>query len=184
MLSRLLVYCLSTFGIPALAGSATAADLAGYYALTPIFGSKEHNTGEEEEVWRPREAAEPFIIALYPCGTGDFCGRVAATGWLGEVDDRNPVPAARGRKLCGLEVVRLKHPADARQRGALWIGKFYDPRRGDTGTLALSIDPDGNLTARSYSGTPVLSRGYVRGSVIFPRVTPDAATCERVQPAG
>lgn len=145
-----------------------ASDLAGYYSLPP------------SPLSLPVEAPPPFVLALYPCGAADLCGRIAGLGDLAEesaADFRNPVHAQRDRPLCGLQVLAL-HPA-----GGAWRGGFYDPTKGDNVAIKLQAEPDGTLRAEGYAGKPFLSRSFGFSPQHWKRITPAAATCEHGQPA-
>jgi len=171
MLSRLLLCCLLPFGALALSGSARAVpafDLAGYYQMP-----------DNSMILNPQEG--PLIVAVYRCGAGEFCGRIAARGGLPEADLRNPEPVSRTRLLCGLGILAVETPAGARDPAVGLRGRLYDPRTGDDSTIELSAGQNGELHVTGHAGRPIVSRTYVRQEV-WARVTQAAATCEPLPP--
>ena len=74
-----------------------APDIAGYYLMPP-----------NSLLASPWRAAT--VVALYPCNTDKFCGRIMALGDLPATDAKNPEPARRQRALCGLQILELQQP--------------------------------------------------------------------------
>ena len=175
MLSRNLIRCLLPIGAALSIGTATAApsvDLAGYYAV-PNYSMVLN------------EGPGPLVIAVYGCGAGNFCGKIAARGPLPEKDLANPVAASQGRALCGLDIltVSLASGTAKNQAGAVLQGKFYDPRTGDDSVVQVRAEPNGELHVFGHAGRPIVSRTYVRHEEIWQRIAPLTASCEQVQPA-
>lgn len=83
------------------------------------------------------------IVTIAPCGKG-VCGnisRVLKPNPQGHgVDERNPNPALRNRRIEGLQI--LSNFIDS---GNEWRGRIYDPEAGKEYRSVLKRLPDGNL---------------------------------------
>ena len=177
MLSRNLIRCMLPVGVALSIGSAAAApapavDLVGYYAVPDYSMVLNVRTG-------------PMVVAVYSCGAGNFCGKIAARGPLSEKDLANPVEASRSRALCGLDIlsVSITSATAKNQAGATLQGKFYDPRTGDDSAVQVHAGPKGELHVFGHAGRPIVSRTYVRPEEVWQRVAPLTASCEQAQPA-
>jgi uncharacterized protein (DUF2147 family) len=91
------------------------------------------------------------IVAIARCGDA-LCGRLV---WLRitpsdnnpqAIDNRNPAPELRGRKLCGMTLMWGFRP-DGPDR---WGGAIYDPASGSTYRATMTLRPDGRLDMRGY----------------------------------
>lgn len=102
---------------------------------------------------------EGLIVEFYPCGD-EICGRIA---WMAKPykdgklrrDVDNPDPALRDRPFCGIEVIRGLEPEGD---GAWEGGKVYDPKRGETYSLAAELRGEERLKLRAYLGIKLLGK--------------------------
>lgn len=89
-------------------------------------------------------ADQDSIIEIGHCG-GTVCGRVArilkpAPDGKPAIDRYNPDAALRGRPVQGILIL-----TGFIDRGSLWHGSIYDPRKGKTYKSKLARNPDGTL---------------------------------------
>lgn len=80
------------------------------------------------------------VVSIRQCGAA-LCGSIAATSDGGGVDENNPNPALRGRKLIGLPILRLEKTSEN-----LWSGSVYNAQNGQDYTAKLSMTSDTALT--------------------------------------
>lgn len=106
---------------------------------------------------------EKLVLEFYECGA-EVCGRIA---WLAKPynsrgtlrrDTKNPDPALRDRPWCGIEVVRGLTPNGD---GEWESGKVYDPKGGQTYSLAVKHKGDGRLELRAYVGLKLFGKTEV-----------------------
>ena len=99
-------------------------------------------------------------VQVYDCA-GLICGRII---WLKvprdvlgqpDRDKRNPDPALRQRRLCGLTTLRDLRPAGP---GRWSDGTFYNPDDGKTYRVSARLASDNMITARIYAGAPLLGQ--------------------------
>jgi uncharacterized protein (DUF2147 family) len=99
-------------------------------------------------------------VQIFEC-EGLMCGRII---WLlvprdpqGELnlDKKNPVPALRQRKLCGLTILwGLRPTGDNR-----WVdGWFYNPDDGKAYSVTAKLKSDDVIVARIYAGVPLFGK--------------------------
>jgi uncharacterized protein (DUF2147 family) len=95
---------------------------------------------------------------MFDCN-GQMCGRIR---WLQKArdtqhqpvrDKKNPDPALQQRQLCGLTIITGLRPTD---RDRWEGGSFYNPDDGKTYDVTAELKSADVLSARIYSGTPVL----------------------------
>ena len=99
-------------------------------------------------------------VQIFDCASL-MCGRII---WLAvprdpqgllDRDKKNPAPALRQRKLCGLTVLWGLHPV----RSDRWRdGWFYNPDDGVTYRVKAQLKSADVLVARVYVGVPLLGR--------------------------
>ncbi len=72
------------------------------------------------------------------------------------LDEKNPNPALRGRKLIGLNVLHgLKYDADEKR----WDdGHIYDAGSGKEYDASIELTSDGKLSVRAYKGFRILGK--------------------------
>jgi uncharacterized protein (DUF2147 family) len=109
------------FAIPALTLLTASAALAG-----PI--------GK----WRVGDGTA--VIALHMCGA-NLCGIIEAGPEKGALDDNNPVPAQRTRRLLGLPILNLKKSGDNN-----WAGTVYNANDGQNYQANLRQTSESQLT--------------------------------------
>lgn len=99
-------------------------------------------------------------VQVFEC-EGLMCGRIV---WLavprdpaGELnlDRKNPAPALRHRKLCGLTILWGLRPTGVNR----WVdGWFYNPDDGKTYSVKAQLKSDDVIVARIYVGLPLLGQ--------------------------
>jgi uncharacterized protein (DUF2147 family) len=120
----------------------------------------------------PRARSEPAVpqgvwlldgkvaVEIFECG-GLMCGRIV---WLldprdpqGRLDrDRkNPDPAQKDRKLCGLTILWGLRPEGADRWRDGW---FYNPEDGETYRVKAQLESADVMVARIYRGAPMFGR--------------------------
>jgi len=120
------------------------------------------------------------IIEIVRCPGGDMlCGRLA---WFSidpddpnpqALDLRNPDPARRDQKLCGLTFLYgFKSVAVNRWEG----GMVYDAESGNTYHANITLRPDGTLDLHGYIGISLLGR-----SEIWTRYTQTLPPCPTIE---
>jgi len=121
------------------------------HAETPVQGK-----------WLTEEKTS--IIEIYGCGFDTLCGRLL---WLrppptdnnpDAVDDRNPQPDLRRRKLCGLVIMWGLRPVAPNE----WDGgTLYDPQSGHTYSGKMILRPDDTLSLRGYIAISLIGRSQI-----------------------
>jgi len=116
-------------------------------------------------------------VEIRPCSDG-LCGKIV---WLRSPigddgcelrDDKNPEPAARGRTIVGLEILRGLRQLD--EEGRQWAGgTIYDPTGGRTYSCNARLDGDDRLFLRGYFGIQLLGR-----TTTWTRVGAEKRTCK------
>ena len=95
-------------------------------------------------------------VRITRCGRG-FCGTLASTG-EGTVDENNPNPALRNRRLVGLPVFGAGTPVPGGQEGSL-----YNPRDGKTYSGRLTVKgPDALVVSGCVLGILCRSQTWTR----------------------
>ena len=99
-------------------------------------------------------------VQIFEC-EGLMCGRIV---WLLvprdlegvlNVDRKNPVPALRRRKLCGLTILWGLRPTDSNR----WVdGWFYNPDDGKAYSVTAQLKSDDVIVARAYVGFPIFGQ--------------------------
>jgi uncharacterized protein (DUF2147 family) len=99
-------------------------------------------------------------VQIFEC-EGLMCGKIV---WLkvprdaqGELnlDRKNPVPALRQRKLCGLTILWGLRPTGSNR----WVdGWFYNPDDGKSYSVKAELKSDDVISARIYVGLPVFGK--------------------------
>lgn len=99
-------------------------------------------------------------VQIFEC-EGLMCGRIV---WLKvprdpqgllDRDKRNPVPALRERKLCGLTILWGLRPKGSN----LWVdGWFYNPDDGKSYSVNARLESDDVIVARAYVGLPIFGK--------------------------
>jgi uncharacterized protein (DUF2147 family) len=96
------------------------------------------------------------VIEIYQCAD-KLCGRLV---WLIEpirrgapaVDDKNPKPELRNRRLCGLVMLGGFRQTGPQHWSDGWI---YDPDSGKTYSATMTLESAGVLKLRGYVGIPL-----------------------------
>ena len=124
----------------------------------------------------PSAASEPSVLPAVPQGEwlmdgkvavqifeceGLMCGRIIwllvprdPEGLL-NLDRKNPVPALRQRKLCGLTILWGLRPTGANR----WVdGWFYNPDDGKAYSVTAQLKSDDVIIARIYAGLPIFGK--------------------------
>ncbi len=98
------------------------------------------------------------LIEIYPCGAS-LCGRVARVDVAGApvTDIHNPDPAARDRRLCGLQIIG----GFVRDRDVWTDGWIYDPEHGQEYGFEVEALPDGYLRVRGWAGLRFFGETHV-----------------------
>jgi uncharacterized protein (DUF2147 family) len=99
-------------------------------------------------------------VQIFEC-EGLMCGRIV---WLRvprdpqgqlNLDKKNPVPALRARKLCGLTILWGLRPEGPNR----WVdGWFYNPDDGKSYSVKAQLKSDDVIVARIYVGVPILGK--------------------------
>lgn len=99
-------------------------------------------------------------VQIFQC-EGLMCGRII---WLRvardpqgalNLDKKNPVPALRQRKLCGLTILWGLRPTGSNR----WVdGWFYNPDDGKTYSVTAQLESDDVIVARIYVGVPLFGK--------------------------
>jgi len=99
-------------------------------------------------------------VQIFEC-EGLMCGRIV---WLRiprdpqgalNLDKRNPVPALRRRKLCGLTILWGLRPTGSNH----WVdGWFYNPDDGKAYNVTAQLKSDDVIVARIFRGVPLFGR--------------------------
>ena len=99
-------------------------------------------------------------VQLYDCD-GRLCGRITGLvfhnppGQRFDHDKRNPNPALRRRRLCGLTILRGLRPAGA---GRWRDGSFYSPSDGRTYRVQVELKSADTISARFFLGAPLFGK--------------------------
>ena len=139
--------------------------LAVVFALSLVPSLPAQDKGIQGN-WRTPGKA---VVRIAPCGP-EFCATLlqlepdAPT----RVDDMNPDPANRTRKLCGLQIGYGFHLTDPNHADG---GHLYDPKSGKTYKGAITSDGD-NLDLRGYIGIKAFGR-----SEQWTRLTSPVSVC-------
>jgi uncharacterized protein (DUF2147 family) len=136
--------------------------IAAAAALASLVAGAAAAPASVEGTWLSQE--KTGIVAIAPCGNGRLCGRLV---WVQikpsdnnprAIDNRNPAPELRSRKLCGLTMMWGFRPDGPDQ----WNdGALYDPESGDTYSAEMSLRPDGTLSLRGYVLVSLFGRSEV-----------------------
>ena len=79
-------------------------------------------------------------VQIRPCGEA-LCGSIVWAADGGGLDENNPDPAQRGRKLIGLPILHLQKNGDN-----LWAGSVYNAQNGQNYSAKLTMIGDSTLT--------------------------------------
>jgi uncharacterized protein (DUF2147 family) len=80
------------------------------------------------------------VIALHLCGA-NLCGVIESGPEKNALDDNNPDPAQRGRRLLGLPILNLRKSGDNK-----WAGTVYNANDGQNYQANLSQTSETQLT--------------------------------------
>ena len=80
------------------------------------------------------------VVALHICGT-NLCGVIEAGPERAALDDNNPDPAQRSRRLLGLPILNLKKSGDNK-----WAGTVYNANDGQNYQANLTQTSETQLT--------------------------------------
>jgi uncharacterized protein (DUF2147 family) len=103
------------------------------------------------------------IIEIVPCGRS-ACGKIV---WLKEpldddgrprIDHLNGDDELRGRRLCGMELIKGFSSSDL---GEWSGGSIYSPKEGKTYSALMNVRDDGTLKLRGYLLLPLLGKTQV-----------------------
>lgn len=102
--------------------------------------------------WRTPGGA---VVQIASCGT-DVCATLVQLepSTTARVDESNPDPAQRGRKLCGLQIGYGFHSSDPNHAED---GHLYDPKSGKTYRGAM-VSNGNRLSLRGYVGIKAFGR--------------------------
>jgi uncharacterized protein (DUF2147 family) len=104
--------------------------------------------------------ANRVALEIFAC-SGLLCGKIV---WLlrpdnpagqPDLDYRNPDPALRQRRLCGLTIIWGLQPDGQKHWSSGWL---YDPKDGITYNVSASLTSPTIITARVYRDIPALGR--------------------------
>ena len=90
-------------------------------ALTLLTASTAFAAGPVGK-WRVGDGTA--VVAIHMCGA-NLCGVIEAGPEKSALDDNNPDPAQRGRRLLGLHILNLKKNGDNK-----WAGTVYNANDG------------------------------------------------------
>lgn len=99
-------------------------------------------------------------VQIFRC-EGLMCGRIV---WLearqnphtlANLDEKNPVPALRTRKLCGLTILWGLRPTGPNRWADGW---FYNPEDGKSYSVTARLKSPDVIVARIYVGVPLLGK--------------------------
>lgn len=103
---------------------------------------------------------ERVAVQIFEC-EGLMCGRIV---WLHarqephslqNLDKKNPVPALRDRKLCGLTILWGLRPTGSNH----WVdGWFYNPDDGKAYSVKAQLKSEDVIVARIYVGVPLFGK--------------------------
>jgi len=80
------------------------------------------------------------VIALHMCGA-NLCGVIESGPEKNALDDNNPDPGQRGRRLLGLPILNLRKSGDNK-----WAGTVYNANDGQNYQANLTQTGEGQLT--------------------------------------
>lgn len=98
-------------------------------------------------------------LTIADCGAR-LCGRIvwleSATDESGalRLDENNPDPTKRARRICGLVVMTGFEPSGPES----WDGTVYNPQDGKTYAGTVTVLSDAALRVRAYVGLPLFGR--------------------------
>jgi len=131
------------------------------YFLILILALSISHSVQAQEVYNPEglwlTENKRSVIKIEKCGE-KLCGNIY---WIIEggmqIDSKNPAPARRGQKMCGLEIMRgLKQ---SNQNKNHWLdGEIYKADDGDIYSAKLQIKSPDTITVRGYRGISLLGK--------------------------
>lgn len=101
--------------------------------------------------WTPKKDAKVMIKVT----DGVYSGRIIAGSGEERLDEKNPDPTLRTRKLLGIVLLKSFKPNGA---GKASGGSIYDPDNGKTYTAKMWTDGTDKLMVRGFLGTSALGR--------------------------
>jgi uncharacterized protein (DUF2147 family) len=151
------------------AGSKAAAGAALITGAMMATGLAQ-NTGEIAGTWIDHTGRG--AVEIHPCGDR-LCGRIA---WLKEPQVRGaPAKDAKGRPLCGLQIIGDLKP----QRNGAWEdGWIYNPEEGQTFNVEITLQSRDTLKVTGYMGIKLLSEDF-----IWKRASEKLASCNMARPS-
>jgi uncharacterized protein (DUF2147 family) len=152
--------------------SASAAGvLAGCLALLASGAHAQDSAGAVAGTWIDHTGRG--AVEIHACGDR-LCGRVA---WLKEPTDAKGAPAtdAKGRPLCGLQIIGdLK-----RQAANAWEGGWiYNPEEGQTFSVEIKLQSRDTLKVTGYLGIKLLGEDF-----LWRRAPERLAACNAARPS-
>jgi uncharacterized protein (DUF2147 family) len=142
--------------------------LAALTAITFAANASDEVTG----LWLTDE--RDGIVEIRPCG-GLLCGRIQTIlktyGQKPPLRDvLNEDPKLRSRPICDLPILGKLQRLSANTWGNGWV---YDPKRGKTFDVDLTLAQPNVLSVRGYLGVRMLGQ-----TVVWTRAQPGAAKCK------
>ncbi|RTL68815.1 MAG: DUF2147 domain-containing protein [Hyphomicrobiales bacterium] len=107
-------------------------------------------------------------VEITPCG-GSLCGHIA---WLKDPNqpDGKPLVDAKGRPVCGLQIIgEVKQQSD----GSWDNGWIYDPERDEQFSVELRLKAKDQLQVHGYLGIKLMGETYQ-----WKRAQPNQARCK------
>ncbi len=95
--------------------------------------------------------------------SGQLCGRIvwleSATDQSGSprLDRKNPDPAKRTHRICGLVVITNLKPSGP----DTWEGSVYNPQDGQTYSGEITVLSEKTLEVQAYIGLPIFGRSQI-----------------------
>jgi uncharacterized protein (DUF2147 family) len=111
-------------------------------------------------VWLTGDKDAALTIAS--CGS-QLCGRIvwleSATDQSGSprLDRKNPDPAKRTHRICGLVVITNLKPSGP----DTWEGSVYNPQDGQTYSGEITVLSEKTLEVQAYIGLPIFGRSQI-----------------------
>ena len=134
--------------------------------------------GDPKGVWMTE--GKDAALTITQCG-GQLCGRIvwlaSATDRSGalRLDDKNPDPAKRAQRICGLVAITGLKPSGPDR----WDGSVYNPQDGKTYRSNITVLSDTTLKIRAYIGLPIFGRSETWTRVHDPAASGIDYNCRR-----
>lgn len=115
------------------------------------------------------------VVNIRPCGSGLLCGYIQSIlkdyGRGAAVrDELNENVRLRSRPICGLPILGALKQTAPKTWGDGWV---YDPKRGKTFNVEVTLTRPGTLSVHGYKGIRALGK-----TVVWTRAAPTLPKCK------